>query len=192
MQHVVPGARWIGAVHVGVHGDNGLSFNELKQARESGMVRLTTGFESGSQRILDGMVKGTNLDVTSRFLIHAKRAGISIRTTMIIGYPGEEVSDIDLTTEFLKEHENCIERIKLNRLQIKSGTQFARLVARKVKKFPDIVVNSANHRQAHVYHHFKPTEDAGYRRAISRLLRVVHRINRKPLVKAARDFEGVM
>jgi radical SAM superfamily enzyme YgiQ (UPF0313 family) len=138
------------------------------------------------------MVKGTNLDVTSRFLIHAEQAGISVRTTMIIGYPGEKPSDVDLTTEFLKEHENCIERIKLNRLQIKSGTQFAKLVVRKAKKFPDIVVKSANHRQAHVYHHFKSTEDPDYRRAISRLLKVVHRINRKPLVKAARDFEGVM
>jgi radical SAM superfamily enzyme YgiQ (UPF0313 family) len=192
MQSIVPGCRWIGAVHVGTHGDNGLSYEELKQAREAGMVRITTGLESGSQRTLDRMVKGTDLDATSRFLVHAEKAGISVRTTMIIGYPGEDPSDVDLTTRFLREHENCLERIKLNRLQIKAGTQFHKLVKRKPGKFPDIVVKSANHRQAQVYHHFRPTEDPEYRRAISRLLHIVHRINRKPLVAEARDFEGVM
>ena len=192
MQDVVPGARWIGAVHVGVHGDNGLSANELRQARESGMVRLTTGLETGSQRILNSMAKGTRMDTTSRFLLDAKEAGISVRTTMIIGYPGEQPSDVDLTTDFLIEHERCIERIKLNRLQIKSGTQFAKVVARKSGRFPDIAVQAENHQQAHVYHHFKPTEDLEYRRSISRLLKIVHRINRKPLANAASDFEGVM
>lgn len=192
MPSIVGEARWIGAVHVGVRGDNGLSREELSDARKSGMVRVTTGLESGSQRILDGMVKGTDLDTTSNFLRDASHAGISVRTTMIIGYPGETVSDVDLTTQFLRDHEKCIERIKLNRLQIKSGTQFAKVVARKPQKFPDVVVKSTNHRQAQVSHHFRQSEDPDYRQAISKLLRVVHRINRKPLVAAARDFEGVM
>ncbi len=192
MQHVVAGARWIGAVHVGTHGDNGLSLDELKQARRSGMVRLTTGLESGSQRILDGMAKGANLDTSSRFLTHAKESDISVRATMIVGYPGEEPKDVDLTTTFLSEHENCIERIKLNRLNIMSGTQLAKLVANKPQKFPDVVVKSTNHRQAHIRHHFLASEDPEYRRAISRLLKVVHRINRKSVEHAASDFEGVM
>lgn len=192
MQTVAPGARWIGSVHVGIHGDNGLSLTELRQARESGMVRLTTGLESGSQRILEKMVKGTDLEVTSRFLFDAREAGISVRTTMIIGYPGEMASDVDQTTEFLKDHSSCLDRINLNRMQIMSGTQFARQVSRKPARFPDVVVNSANHQQAQIHHHFRPTEDPDYRKAISRLLAVVHRINRKPLAEAARDFEGVM
>jgi radical SAM superfamily enzyme YgiQ (UPF0313 family) len=156
------------------------------------MVRLTTGLESGSQRILEKMVKGTDLEVTSRFLFDAREAGISVRTTMIIGYPGEMASDVDQTTEFLKDHSSCLDRINLNRMQIMSGTQFARQVSRKPARFPDVVVNSANHQQAQIHHHFRPTEDPDYRKAISRLLAVVHRINRKPLAEAARDFEGVM
>jgi hypothetical protein len=191
-QHVVPGARWIGSVHTGTHGDNGLSFDELQQARSSGMVRVTTGLESGSQRVLDNMVKGTDLTETSRFLHNASKAGLSVRATIISGYPGEEAADLHETTAFLEKHERCLERISLNRLEIKSGTQLAKQVQRKPHKFPTIVIDRANHRQANVSHYYTPTRDRAYCRAMSCLFEVVHRINRKPLREAARDFEGVM
>lgn len=192
MQNTVPGAAWIGAVHIGNRGDNGLSRDELEQARASGLVRVTTGLESGSQRVLDSMVKGTDLGLTSRFLTDASRAGISVRATMIVGYPGENASDVDLTASFLQSHENCIERIKLNRMQLMSGTQLAKSIYRKPHSYPDTVVEASNHRQAQIDHHFRTTKDPAYRHAISKLLTVVHRINRKPLIEAARSFEGVM
>jgi anaerobic magnesium-protoporphyrin IX monomethyl ester cyclase len=55
--HCAPGAQWIGAVHVGTRQPNGLGPEELKAARAAGMVRLTTGLESGSQRVLDRMAR---------------------------------------------------------------------------------------------------------------------------------------
>lgn len=192
IQDVVPGARWIGSVHVGSHGDNGLTLDELKQARAAGMVRLTTGLESGSQRVLDGMIKGTDLDVTSRFLFDARAADHCVRVTIIIGYPGEEEADVDETTAFLKKHESCLDRISLNRFSIMSGTRFAQQMVRRRDKFATITNLSINHRQAQIQHHNTQTEDRAYRRAISRLFRVVNRINRKVLSPAARDFEGVM
>src|SRR5439155_26821673 len=82
-QKVIPGAEWIAAVHVGARQPNGLSADELKRARAAGVTRLTTGLESGRQRVLEGMGEGTDLNVTSRFLHHATAAGISVRTTMI-------------------------------------------------------------------------------------------------------------
>ena len=51
---------------------------------------------------------------------------------------------------------------------------------------------TVNHRMAQVEHHYVPTEDPHYRRAVSRLLRAVHRINRRELKGNAREFEGVM
>jgi radical SAM superfamily enzyme YgiQ (UPF0313 family) len=192
VRRIVPGARWIGAVHVGSHGDNGLSLEELQQARAAGMVRVTTGLESGSQRVLDKMVKGTDLGATSRFLNGARAADISVRATMIIGYPGEESRDVDETTAFLEKHEECLERISLNRLEIKSGTQLAHQVERKPFRVPGVQIESVDHGQAEIRHRYAMTDDPGYRRAISRLFHVVHRINRKPLRPAARDFEGVM
>jgi anaerobic magnesium-protoporphyrin IX monomethyl ester cyclase len=193
VQSRVPGARWIGAVHVGSHGDNGLSPDELRQARAGGMVRLTTGFESGSQRLLEKMVKGVDLAVTSRFLGAAHEAGISVRMTMFTGFPGEEAADIDETTAFLKKHERFIERLPIYRLQLMSGTRLAQLVDQDRRgKYAQLTDLVPNHRQALIEHSYALASDRTYRKAVLNLLNVVHQINRKPLRESARDFEGVM
>ena len=59
---------------------------------------------------------------------------------------------------------------------------------------PDLALTqiTVNHRMAQVEHHYVPSEDPMYRRAVSRLLRAVHRINRRELKENAREFEGVM
>jgi anaerobic magnesium-protoporphyrin IX monomethyl ester cyclase len=193
-QKAAPGAEWIGAVHVGVQQKQptGLSADELRQAYAAGMRRLTTGLESGSQRLLDSMCKGTDLRVTSQFLHDATAAGISVRTTMIIGYPGEEASDVLATAKFLEEHRNVIDRIQLNRFQILSGTRFEENLRSGKQSREGLTQLTVNQRMAHVEHHYVPTEDPKYRRAVSRLLRAVHRINRRELNGRAQQFEGVM
>ncbi|MGH8249599.1 MAG: B12-binding domain-containing radical SAM protein [Steroidobacteraceae bacterium] len=192
-QSRAPGARWVGAVHVGTHGENGLTAGELRQARAAGMVRLTTGFESGSQRVLDKMAKGVDLGQTSRFLENAHAAGISVRMTMFTGFPGEEAADLDETTAFLAKHEHFIERVPIYRFQVMSGTRFAQLLERNTgNKYSSLVDIVPNHRMALIEHHYTQSADTAYRKAISRLLKVVHHINRKPLRESARDFEGVM
>jgi len=192
MQRVVPGARWIGSVHVGRYGENGLTHPELKQARAAGMVRLTTGLESGSQRVLDSMAKGVDLRLTSPFLADAYAADISVRATMITGYPGEEAADVHATAAFLAKHEQHIERINLNRFLIMSGTRIAHRLERNPGRFPNVTGVTSNHRLAQVGHDYALSADRSYRSAMSRVLKIVHRINRKPLRPAARDFEGVM
>lgn len=191
-QETVPGARWIGAVHVGSRGENGLTGEELCRARAAGMVRLTTGFESGSQRLLDRMAKGVDLSLTSRFLANAYDAGISVRMTMITGFPGEQVADVDATTEFLENHRHYVERIPVYRFQIMSGTHFAQRLNRSPKRYPSLSEITPSHRFAQIGHRYAETADSKYRAAISRLLKVVHGINRKPLRPNAQDFEGVM
>lgn len=189
---VVPGARWIGAVHVGIQGENGLTAGELEAAAAAGMVRLTTGFETGSQQLLDRMAKGVDLKVTSRFLADAHRAGISVRMTMFTGYPYERAEDVEGSAAYLEDHQAYIERIFLGRFQIRSGTTFERRLERKPGRFPGLSGLKPNLRLGQIGHHYVETERPEYRRAISRLIRVVHAINRKPLSPSARDFEGVM
>lgn len=192
-QRAVPGAKWIGAVHVGSHGNSGLSLEELRQARAGGMVRLTTGFESGSQRLLDKMAKGVDLGDTSRFLADAFQAGISVRMTMFTGFPGEEAADVDETTDFLTRHARYIERLPIYRFQIMSGTRFSQLLEQDTRgKYSNLLDIVPNHTQALIEHRYAQTADPAYRKAVLRLLRVVHQINRKPLRESARDFEGVM
>ena len=156
------------------------------------MVRLTTGFESGSQRILDRMAKGVDLDLTSQFLVNAHNADISVRMTMITGFPGEQAEDVDETTSFLERNEAYIERISIYRFQIMTGTRFAQRLERKPQRFSGLSEITLDHRHGQIGHQYAETANPGYRSSISRLLRIVHTINRKPLRPSAQDFEGVM
>jgi radical SAM superfamily enzyme YgiQ (UPF0313 family) len=192
MQRAAPGATWIAAIHVGRAPPNGLTRDELLEARHAGMVRLTTGLESGSQRVLDSMAKGTSLEITSQCLRDAHEAGISARATMIIGYPGEDTDDVVLTSRFLREHESCIERVSLNRFQIMTGTRFHRRLERSPHHAPGVTDLTVNHQVAQVGHHYAPTQDRAYRRAVRGLITAVHRINRRELRAGAGAFEGVM
>ncbi len=80
-QKAVPDCEWTASLHVNVTGENGLSLDELMRARSAGLSRITTGLESGSQRILNSMAKGTNPKALSQFVRHAWKAGISVRMT---------------------------------------------------------------------------------------------------------------
>ena len=192
MQDAAPGAKWIAAVHVNHPGANGLTKDELDRAAASGCVRLTTGLESGSQRVLDLMKKGADLAETERFLRDASDAGISLRTTMIQGYPGEQAQDVLDTDAFLRRHRDTIERVSLNRFQIMSATPIADELEAAPDRHPGLTQLTVEHRMAQVDHHYAPDNPGKYRRAVSRLLGAAHAINRKPLRERARDFEGVM
>ena len=189
---MAPGSKWIGAVHVGARGDDRLTLDDLKRARAARMVRVTTGLEAGSQAVLDKMAKGTDLEITSQFLRDAKKADLSVQTTMMTGYPGETADDVNLTIKFLQDHQSEIERVKMNRFQIMSGTLFARQLEKSPRKFPQVTDVQSDHRNAQLSHHYTENDNRDYKNAISRLLKMVHTINRKPLNSAACDFDGVM
>ncbi len=192
MQVAAPQGQWIGAVHVGPELDNGLSPDDLHAAARAGCVRLTTGLETGSQRVADLMKKGSRREALSGFLHHATAAGISTRCTMIIGYPGETADDIDASAEFLERHERVIERITLNRLQVVTGTALHRRLHQQPGRYPAFRIVREDARQARVEYRHDEFETAAHRKAVMRLLTAAHRINRKPLSARAREFEGVM
>jgi radical SAM superfamily enzyme YgiQ (UPF0313 family) len=142
------------------------------------------------------MAKGTDLRVTSQFLHDTTAAGVSVRTTMIMGYPGEEASDVRASAQFLEDHHGVIDRVMLNRFQIMSGTRFERNLDNGRQSSESaresLTQLRVNHRMAQVEHHYVPADNPQYRRAVGRLLRAVHRINRRELRGSAREFEGVM
>jgi len=65
--------------------------------RSSGCYLLHLGIESGSQRILDKMNKGTNLDQIRRVVAGARRAGFRTHGYFMLGYPGETRREISAT-----------------------------------------------------------------------------------------------
>lgn len=188
----VPGAKWLGAIHIDQARRHGLTRPELRAARKAGMVRLTTGLESGSQKVLDLMRKGTKLETSSQVIRDAAAEEISVRVTMIVNYPGEKADDVVATAKFLEDHTRDIERVCLSRFHIRTGTYFHREIERNPASFPDIVSLTENHKIANVDHDTTISDHPDYRRAITRVLDAVHEINRRPLRASARMFDGVM
>ena len=88
-----------------------LDFETLKTLRESGLKIITWGFESGSDKVLKLMNKGTNKNDISKVLKDSHNAGIRNSVYVMIGFPGETKEDFFETIDFLKENSEYIDLI---------------------------------------------------------------------------------
>jgi hopanoid biosynthesis associated radical SAM protein HpnJ len=75
----------------------------LKVLRDNGLRLLLVGYESGVQQILNNVKKGVRLDAARTFTREAKRLGITIHGTFILGLPGETRETIQETIRFARE-----------------------------------------------------------------------------------------
>jgi radical SAM superfamily enzyme YgiQ (UPF0313 family) len=75
----------------------------LARMKRAGCERINYGFESGSQRVLDGMKKGITIEDQKRVAKAMHEVGISMGGYVLFGYPGEEWSDIERTIELIRE-----------------------------------------------------------------------------------------
>jgi anaerobic magnesium-protoporphyrin IX monomethyl ester cyclase len=71
----------------------------------AGCRMLWMGAESGSQKILDAMEKGTRVDDIRRASRLLKAAGIEVGFFLQFGYPGETWDDIEATLQLTRELE---------------------------------------------------------------------------------------
>ena len=69
----------------------------LARMRAAGLERVYVGVESGSQKMLDLMNRGTRLSQVERTAESLRREGIRQFWFLMLGYPGETVEDIDAT-----------------------------------------------------------------------------------------------
>lgn len=74
----------------------------LRKMAEIGAFRIWYGSESGSQRILDAMQRRVSVEQIRDVTALARRHGIETGLFVMLGYPGEEIADIDATIEHLK------------------------------------------------------------------------------------------
>lgn len=192
IQQAVPGAQWIGTVHVDQRSDNGLSRAELKAAVNSGMRRVSFGLESGSQRMLDLMDKGATVEANSSFIRTAHEAGLSIRCTLFKGYPGETAEDLLKTAAFLESHAPYLDRIRFNDFSIIENTPVWESLAVETSTWPGLTVTSKDSRMAKARYRHRETEDKSYRQAKSKVLAAVYAINRRRLRPEAQMFDGLM
>ncbi|CAM1373102.1 B12-binding domain-containing radical SAM protein [Tenacibaculum xiamenense] len=75
----------------------------LRLLKESGCYRIWIGAESGSQKIIDAMDRRVEVNVVKKAIQKANALNIETGTFIMVGYPGEDISDIENTVEYLKE-----------------------------------------------------------------------------------------
>ena len=75
----------------------------IRLLKEAGCRRLAFGAESGSQRVLDAMHKGTKIEQVYRTAELCRKHGIETYFYIMLGYPGEEWEDIEATVKLLRD-----------------------------------------------------------------------------------------
>lgn len=74
----------------------------LKLMKKAGCRLLCVGFESGSQKVLNDVRKGTSLTRIEKFMKDSKKAGILVHGCFMIGNPDDNEETIRKTIDFAK------------------------------------------------------------------------------------------
>jgi anaerobic magnesium-protoporphyrin IX monomethyl ester cyclase len=76
---------------------------EVEALRDAGCDMVWMGAESGSQKILDAMDKGTQVEQIREAAARLRAAGIRFGFFLQFGYPGEDRADIDATRRLVRD-----------------------------------------------------------------------------------------
>ncbi len=113
--------------------DSAFTMGLLTKLKKSGCSRIFVGVESGSDRILKRMCKGTTVSDIRRFLHDCCRSGIAVHSYAMVGFPTEEEDEAadtvkllsDAGKEFRSWHFSC----HISGFQLVRGTTVARIPA---------------------------------------------------------------
>jgi hypothetical protein len=98
----------------------------LKQMAESGCKYLLWGVESGNQRILDKMGKGTEVSEIATVLKAAHEAGIANHVFIICGFPTETQNEFLDTLRFLDANRTYIYAVHRGVFSLEAGSPIHR------------------------------------------------------------------
>jgi len=74
----------------------------LFEMKRANCQQVFFGVESGSQKILDAVKKGTTVEQNEKAIKMAKEVGLFVSVSVILGYPGETAETLQQTINFLK------------------------------------------------------------------------------------------
>ena len=94
-----PGPAWYGFTRFTEHLTDPVFCRKLKK---SGCVMLKLGLESGSQEVLDAMIKGIDLRLAEEALQTLKAAGITTYIYLLFGTPSESLYKARQTLRFVR------------------------------------------------------------------------------------------
>ena len=99
-----------------------LTYNILKQLKQSGLTFIMWGVESGNNRILKLINKGTNKKDIETVLENSHKAGIKNMTYILFGFPTETKQEFLDTIDFLKNNNPYIDLISTSIFGLQKGT----------------------------------------------------------------------
>ena len=76
----------------------------IRALKESGCIQISLGVESGSQRVLDAIGKGTHVDKINEVMGLIRKYEIDRGVGAQVGQPGETEDEINKTTELMIRH----------------------------------------------------------------------------------------
>lgn len=76
----------------------------LTLLKESNCVEIGIGIESGSQTILNKIMKGTTVEKNSQAIQLCKKIGVRVKTFLIMGLPGENLITIEETKQWVLQN----------------------------------------------------------------------------------------
>lgn len=82
---------------------NNLDKETVKIFKDNGCTEVCFGLESGNQQMLDMMDKKMTVDINRQAVLNCKEAGLSVKTFIILGIPGESKESIEDTITLLEE-----------------------------------------------------------------------------------------
>lgn len=94
---------WDGECRVDYFNETMLNDDTLALARESGLIQLTLGIESGSPHTLKLMKKGITPQQAEHAVKKCDEHGIIPRSSFILEIPGEKLGDIKQTVAFINK-----------------------------------------------------------------------------------------
>jgi anaerobic magnesium-protoporphyrin IX monomethyl ester cyclase len=80
-----------------------LDYETMEVMKKAGCRLLDVGYESGNDKILKNIKKGTTVNQLREFTLNAKKAGLKILADFVIGFPGETKETVDQTINFINE-----------------------------------------------------------------------------------------
>jgi radical SAM superfamily enzyme YgiQ (UPF0313 family) len=99
-----------------------LTYDTLKILKESGLAFIMWGVESGNNRILKLINKGTNTRDIQTVLKDSHKAGIKNMTYILFGFPTETKDEFLDTIYFLKKNNKYIDLITTSIFGLQKGT----------------------------------------------------------------------
>ena len=84
-------------------------FNFMEQLYAAGCRMLMLGLESGSQRVINLMKKGTKVSNFRPILEACKAANIAVRYDFMAGFPGETEEEVEATYTFIRQNRDVID-----------------------------------------------------------------------------------